>query len=376
MNFTDSEAQVIIANAILEERFTNDRLILGELASSISCWVISNEQILIRLKEKLGIGYLFGIPMKFEEDRQLANLIFPNYQDINIEYTTLHNPETMGSYGVIYNSAKKPLLFIVYSVSISEVGIEYQKEQMLGFFRINKHTAPLYQHNISNLKVYKLIDLKDEFPVLLDELSPQCKDFNLLPKWLKEIVINMQFNPEDYKFANIINFVFEIADVITDNKLRGIIKATIERTIMNQGNPISLGETVKEDIEIKDSINFAFIQADQLASLKDKLDKFYISLPDRSSKLKLLFLLGQIAKRGALGYDHGGKNQANELFYTLALKVASLIKAEDGEQEDKTLLDLIKCLEEGGCIEQATYLFAIEKQNNHVLEIWDTINYS
>ena len=158
-------------------------------------------------------------------------------------------------------------------------------------------------------------------------------------------------------------------------ELAPVIKNTIQRLIILNGNRFQLDIEPVKDMAIKDKINKSTIS---ILEIKENveyqetssfIDNFWGSL-DENKKFLLIFFLGQIAKDGALGYHHGVNNQANDFFYTLTRYYTEKLRSKFNEPQDnkqKAITNLLNKLKNGECIEAATNTFMI---NLELSDIW------
>lgn len=99
-----------------------------------------------------------------------------------------------------------------------------------------------------------------------------------------------------------------------------LIINSITRILDNHGDKISITQNINDNQKIKDEINIYLNEfySKNTGMLEHKLNEVWSNLANVKEKAKFIYLLGHIAKSGALGYENNGLNQANELYYTLA----------------------------------------------------------
>jgi hypothetical protein len=246
---------------------------------------------------------------------------------------------------------------------------------------MDKSTALIYQDNLKHLSLYDLTNLQENYPKLLDMTSNDTYD--KCPNWLKKAIDFKKFNINKYRYKYLISFVLELVDkiVIEKNELLVLVKDTIKRAVQLKGDHFKLKEDIKEDIHIKDDINNSIIKFAEISEeTKNSIDNFW-GLLNIDNKFRLIFLLGQIAKSGALGYHYKlningkmeEKNQSNEFFYTLTIYYAEKLKQEMNDANNIIILNnLLNELNQGNCIEVATNNLAL-CFNNKLYDVWENI---
>lgn len=369
MSFFDLNAQRLIITAINNSAFKQNLSIRALLRNSISNWVITDEELQQELSKIFPESYFFGRIIDFSSAVLPESIALNSTSEINIEYTAIHNGDSCGSYGVIYAADNNPKWLIVYVDKVSEGNSQKQIiGQMLGFLRINEVEAPYYQGNISKLKVYDLTRIDGGYPTLLNELGPQAVEFERLPIWLKQTILRVNFSPCDYEQTAIMEYGLTIANILDGPILKPIVISTIQRIILNQGERLQISNNAEDDKKIKEDINIAFNNSINEEAFQS-LNEFYDTLT-KEQKLKLIFLLGHIAKDGALGYHHGNENQANQLYYDFCKRCAEKLQHEDSAIPG--INNLITALQGGQCIGAAMHNFAWV--NPSVFSIWDRKN--
>jgi hypothetical protein len=306
--------------------------------------------------------------------KNFPNNIKVNEQEINLEYTiwqeiadqSLDKKDNFnfGTFGFVYNIEGNPILLIIYCDN-SNNSIQNKQEQMEGFFNMEETTYYIYQNNLSYIHLYDLINIHDCYPSLLDTIK---NDNNNYPTWLQQAIKFNNFNLEQYKHKNLISFVLNLVNkiIINDNKISSIVTNAIKILIQNQGNTFKIFNDKEKDMAIKDYINekIPFIPL----NINNFIDSFWNSLTKNEDKYKLIFLLGQIAKAGALGYHYGNKNESNYFFYLLAHHFALKLK---NSNNNSAIEKLIKQCQEGICIENATNDFMFNLRHLYKLEeVW------
>ena len=132
------------------------------------------------------------------------------------------------------------------------------------------------------------------------------------------------------------------------------MKSIIQTCIAQGGDSVSLAAIPKEDQALKDAMN-QLCPIETMDPFIEKLETFLAgiggsSLEKEATYSRLGFLFGQLAKKGVLGYHHGSKNTANDLFYTLSARCFRKLSSSPTLPE-RDLQTLLKDLDEGLCIE-------------------------
>ena len=187
---------------------------------------------------------------------------------------------------------------------------------------ITSEYSYLYKGTLEKVAVYNCSVLTEGYPSKM-EVSKTHVDFNALPMYLMEAIRQNSFDSSTFTHHATIAFVAStILDPIVQknpdlgNKMKGII----QQAISNKGRDVSIASTRAEDGKIKDAINALCADVATIHNFEDSVMTHFKSLGNDPDKARLAYLLGQIAKAGVLGYHHGDKNQANDLFYSLSKK--------------------------------------------------------
>ena len=180
--------------------------------------------------------------------------------------------------------------------------------------------SALYADTLGKIAVYNCSVLTDGYPSKM-EVSKTHADFNALPMYLMEAIRQNSFDASKFNHPQTIAFVAStILDPIVkkNRELGNKMKGIIQEAILNKGGEVSIASTREEDGAIKDAINT--LCAATTHDFEASVMTHFNSLSTDRDKARLAYLLGQIAKAGVLGYHHGKKNQANDLFYSLSKK--------------------------------------------------------
>ena len=404
MNITSNEAQKEIAEAISTDRFGTDPEVLKALAISLgkmnitdprdiksigdkylelnpnlakyilSRWIISDE--VIAYAPEFAPYHFFGQleanvqsrAKEAESDDKIENVENVS-QSFDIALGSLNVPKegNLGSYGFIYNENGEPEALIILAENDS------LQEYLTGFLKMTVDTQPIYSSLVNNVKVYKI---KTNGGYTYVDNAHDVPD-DELPNWLKIAKSYVTFDPNSYQDADLIKFALSFPQKLTDPEMSRLSTSVIQRLIINQGGTARIGSDISTDQGLKDKINTEFLLLlERLLSndLDAEINSLWNTLPDTSSKAKLIFLLGQIAKQGALGYHHGDNNQANEFYYTLTLKLAEKFMTELDVSDDSvphaSLEELIRTLKRGECIEAASHQFMIDNPHLHLNDVW------
>ena len=408
MNITSDEAHKELAEAIDSNRFGDDLEVLKALATSLgkmnitdknsiqmigvkyfklnpnlakyilSRWIISDDLIANSsedFKQYIESYHLFGqlkndlTASADQEESSAGNMIegisntFPSI-DIALKRLNIPVQDNVGSYGFIYNEDGKPEALIIFASADS------LDEQALGFLRMTIDTQPLYGFLSDNVKIYKISTVA-EYTYVDNRYDVADNDS---PNWLKNARAYNKFDVDNYNDKALIKFALSFTDKLEEDEIKRLTIGAIQRLIINEGNGARIGSDIAADKKLKDDINIAFIGIYTDDELDDKINQTWSDLHDQESKAKLIFLIGQIAKSGALGYEHGGANQANTLYYTLAQKLTNKFLQEFPEDENsqlrESLIKLKNKLDSGTCIEVASNEFMLENPILHINTVW------
>jgi len=404
MNITDPEAQQDITSAIDKGYLPKDL----DLQGLQSRWVILNERGLNNETSnythiQFGNGYgrhnyddlsRLDIKVKGEQVNYTEHCFGPKNQNAKDGY---------GTYGIIYQQSQ-PKYLISYFEDILDsdppLVIAEKEERFKGFFSSSEF-AILYLQNLSHVKVFEFIfsnEHKEYQAKIIDNHSMSAELYPDLPPWLKHKLLQNQFKVEDYKALKIIGGILgfieklSLTELLTQ-ELKHSIEQGVKSVIKSGGEAVKLSADTEQDMKIKDSINKAIPIADEgfHKTANVCFDALYKELTSDEEKLQLIFLLGQIAKQGALGYHYGDNNQANEFFYSMAAYCTEKLKTEwddlskkgNHSDSDNTFLnsnfvktefqDFHKGINLGICIESLTHSLAIaaDKMNFNLYGVWE-----
>ena len=381
MNITAEGAQHNLTKAILESPIN----IPGWSLKYILSRQIVGEQVRNDHPE-LNATHFFGkfepdLLAKAKEDEKNTGMIdgvsgvstmIETFFDIN-GVSSGYNGKIAGSYGFIYDKDGNPDYLIVLAKKADNIPVQTIAEEMHGFFNMTKNTYPIYGSLLQNVRVYKLVNNGLIYPnpsinVISDSLTG----------WLKNAHKLSKFDLAEYNDQNLLKFALDLTDNIADPELRDSTIKGIQLLINGEGNQIQLGSTELKDKELKDKIEKALpygeIVGDLPNSNKTRMEEFWATLHDNSSKAKLIFLLGQIAKKGALGYELGGNNRANSFYYLMTLEFAKKFRKEFPDNSTEPLAvslnHLIHDLKGGICIEAASNSFMINNPTLMLNTVW------
>ncbi|MCE2706451.1 MAG: hypothetical protein LW807_05180 [Proteobacteria bacterium] len=360
IDFTPPEYQVRVIKYMLKN---NNLLKLNKVNLIISNWTIEKAQyneILALLKQyKLNNEE----HIQFGAFSNLNECVKKNVNGVNIEDCLEH----FGSYGITYNKDYKPELLVVYKdTENNPIGFK-------DFFNRDINHI-INQHKLSNIKVYNFVEsISGLYPAQIDDLSAHSIYFNSFPTWLQNKIKLNHFNINAYVSADILKFV--INDLLssvpfTTSNTKEQCKHIIQEIIKIKGKRFDISTNQIENTKFKDQINQEFNAIENLVTYKVLLGKFWLTIKNNEEKLKLCFLLGQLAKDGALGYHNNKSNQANDAFYGLFEHCISKI-INDGNSHPE-LLKIQDLAKTGACIEILSNDLLI-KVNPNVLSVWDTI---
>ena len=408
MNFTHSVVQQELAKAIHDGKFGANPEVLNELALSLASCNFSDLDALQTLALTIATGK-FGDPLPialkaaistwilkpevfaaicsrypqlFNHDHSQLALKLEEYSyqyDVQAPQRTIeaiaidecfssdatNTNRGMVSYGITYNKIGQPDFLIIYSADLQpgKANIQEIQENFAGFFSVDAEHKMLYQNNLRQIKIFALAP--NTYPVLLEK-SSIAQQFKTFPAWLQTAIISNEFNPEAYNSPALLQFVLSFVNesLASHTELRNQCNSIISSIIMGQGGTFNLSRDPSYDIQIKDAINNAFdaLNPSKMESYSTQLQRFWETLTTTADKLKLAFLLGQIAKKGALGYHHHRENdennQANMAFYALAARCIDWLLRESSPEitlELRTKLNNISSnLTQGMCIEVAS----------------------
>jgi hypothetical protein len=147
----------------------------------------------------------------------------------------------------------------------------------------------------------------------------------------------------------------------------------IQTVIKSKGNEFYLSINKKDDAKLKEKINDEFNIVDNMHKYLILLDSFWQQLTNNNDKLKLSFLLGRLAKNGALGYDYKGdnqiyQNQANECLYFLFEHCISRIIREGNA--NNTIIKIQILLRQRICINTLSIELINAELENNVTTVW------
>lgn len=176
--------------------------------------------------------------------------------------------------------------------------------------------------------------------------------------------------------------------LLLDNQIVGALQKDsngriifLEKNINDENQPIKLEDLMSNQNMCSGLFNGYILT--EYNNYEEQLNQFWPALTTFEDKLKLAFLLGQIAKRGSLGYhldiNNDATNKANDILYSLCKSCIAKIKAEtinndDIEKPFKDKIDkILKNLKQGICIEAETNKLIIEEcfKKYKIDSVWD-----
>mgnify|MGYP000449803716 CR=1 FL=1 len=291
-----------------------------------------------------------------------------------------------GSFGVVYDRLGKPDLLVIVGEGLA--GTNYEKEILVAEGNIMQALGMptiFGDKNLNKLELIKVFDLKNlkaGFPTIIDNLSSSSPEFKRLPRWLQERVKANEFNINNYKDSNLLQFAMSFAESLPEQtQLKATLVDAIKLVVEAKGGRIVLNANANEDMNLKNAINqemnsfYGSPEEQQWNLVENKLTEFWGTLQNRESKLKFIYLLGQLAKDGALGYHYDANNQANEFYYYLTIACTNKLIAEDqhdpvaSEKSKRSVVTLRDYLTTGGCIQAGTSILA--DKNKQITSVWD-----
>lgn len=297
--------------------------------------------------------------------------------DIDITDTNIEPTAKPGlAFGFVYDLAGKAELLIVYNDITDGLDDNTKQERLRGFFS----PYAIYIGCLRNVRVFNLQSNNGYIAEMRLDIPNHYPRF---PAWLRLAIDCNKFNLNDYTDRHLIQFALDLANLAQEplNSLPDkpaneppyseLVKQVIQRLVTLEGDFIFLDSDRQKDAQIKDRINASFQPFDECN--KTTIDGFWSQLSTPQEKAKLIFLVGQIAKKGALGYhivdqETGiDKNQANVFFYCLATYYTEKLLSE----KDSNLVgvsDLHDGLKVGTCIEALTNTFSIA--NGGLQSVW------
>ncbi len=258
------------------------------------------------------------------------------------------------------------------------------KEQYSGWLGGESHY--LYNLAISRVKVFDLTVESGEYPVPVDlnAVVVGSDVFKHFPLYLQVAIRNTQFDVTQFKYPKLVRFVTEqlmspfieatqgkgldtflkrIPDDVERDELRSKyadlgkeMQAVIRSAILSQGRDQLF------PVDKKDALNALAIKlyGDEYLSeasfnsiAEDLLRPVWTSL-SVEDKVRLAYLLGQMAKAGVLGYHSGENNQANDFLYMLSLYVLKQVHVMPQSRSISGLSVAIDKLKHGDCIQVVT----------------------
>ncbi len=301
--------------------------------------------------------------------------------DIDITDTNIEPTAKPGlAFGFVYDLAGKAELLIVYNDITDGLDDNTKQEHLRGFFSPYASHAIIYMGCLRNVRVFNLQSNNGYIAEMRLDIPNHYPRF---PAWLRLAIDCNKFNLNDYTDRHLIQFALDLANLAQEplNSLPDkpaneppyseLVKQVIQRLVTLEGDFIFLDSDRQKDAQIKDRINASFQPFDECN--KTTIDGFWSQLSTPQEKAKLIFLVGQIAKKGALGYhivdqETGiDKNQANVFFYCLATYYTEKLLSE----KDSNLVgvsDLHDGLKVGTCIEALTNTFSIA--NGGLQSVW------
>lgn len=298
-----------------------------------------------------------GNSMNFEDALGLVNGVNAN------------NMLAYGSFGITYDTNNKPDLLIIMAHAVDNThSQDYLAEQIAGFLNIQTKTprdiVNIYAKVMTYLRIY---DLKShpKYPVIITNLDSNSAYFERFPKWLKKNIKIIEGNDKENIYTD---KVLKFVEVLPDNESKELIITSIKRIINHKGNSIKLDQDNNKDQELKMKINtyLSEFYSNKPNLMVQQLDNVWSGFKNKDDKLKFIYLLGQIAKSGSLGYHYKQDNQANELYYTLTKLSAKKLYNED--QTVPGLASLINGLDNAHCVEVVTNSFMIV--NPTISDVW------
>ena len=243
---------------------------------------------------------------------------------------------------------------------LCKIGAESVREESFKGW-ITSDFPMLYADTLGKVAVYNCSALNQGYPSKM-EASETYADFNALPMYLMEAIRQNSFDSSRFMHPKTISFVVStiLEPIIKKNPdLGNKMKGIIQQAILTKGESVSIASTRAEDGAIKDAINALCADVATTHNFEDSVMTHFNSLGDDQDKARLPFLLGQIAKAGVLGYEHGNRNQANDLFYSLSRKCFDELKSSRAMVFPD---DFHTNLARGICIESATHGFLSSNQ--------------
>lgn len=265
----------------------------------------------------------------------------------NKEYTYLF-------YGKRDTESEYPKLLLTYNVRT-----EFDRQEFQGW--LSPLYPGLFHHVVGKVKVY---DLSGTHPMLLDIQTSDHDLFHELPIFMRKGILDHHFDIKMYMHSQELNLIFgkdgllsllrathqsDVDKLALINKMESIIKMCI----VQQGGAVMLSSDPFQDKSIKDAIN-ALCPIEGKDPFILKVSEFLASKSEATCA-RLAFLFGQLAKRGVLGYEFRGQNQANELFYVLSSECFKRLTSQTLEED--ALQKVLEKLEQGVCIELITHGF-------------------
>ena len=360
INFTDSDSQVYLRQAFDKGCFGKS---IPNSTKSMLSKSIDKAELFI-LQEQLKDHVQFAANF-MEYDYQDTDSYCPKISTMNVEYCftaeTQKATHGYGTHGITYDKNGNPELLIIYSEDLNQKKQNKPAitEKINGLIYAPAESKFLYQDALEHIKVFSLQPALDNLPRKLD-LSRYTDKFTTFPSWLQSAIIKNQFKATEYKSAHLISFIMDFVtnSLIQVPELKNKCNNIIAKVISGQGNSFSLSSNVADDAKIKDAINMAF-NADDATTMNKyvkNLQQFWHSLTKVEDKLQLIFILGQIAKKGALGYHQHNDNTANIAFYKLCQQCLEwFIRDEPSSEQVKLQLkEILEHLKLGLCIEVET----------------------
>ena len=378
MNFTDPDAQRTIANEFNNVKFDVISIDKTKLQKHIlSNWVINQYEQYINSNDNT-LHHQFGAT-DFTETNYPKKITNGNtYIAIDVCF------EGSGTLGVTYNKTGEPNFLIVLK------GTHSNDPEFIGYFYGDSKLKYLYHDNLfKNLKIYNLKILNQGYPSVIDDLTKKHTEYESFPKWLQSMIDKSKFNYDDYQSSKIIKFVIEtiVGNIKCEAELKKTCISIIQQIIKKHGDYVNVSSDPQIDAQIKKKINDEFaaemLNDDTYKDAALSLKGYYDTL-QLADKLKLTFLLAQIAKRGALGYhlkvNNGNQvvedNCANTLFYYLTNWCIEQLKNNQDKGIKSEMRNAITQahtdLMEGICIETISNDFAdvMNDQNFNLRDVF------
>ncbi|MDD3266903.1 MAG: hypothetical protein PHC75_06990 [Burkholderiales bacterium] len=244
-----------------------------------------------------------------------------------------------GGYSVTYDAEGNPDLLIVLAEGVNDKNINNVRKKMQAFLITDPKFKYLYDDVVESVRVY---DLKNpsynkgsEIALLMNNtVSKSSKNYARFPFWLQKAIFTQEFNADDYKYNNLINFTFSLMELLPENtaqskQLKETVFKAIKYTIKNSGDK-TIFSNKEDELKVKNKLN-VFMSKNLLSKSADinaLLNKLWptISFHD---KFRLLLLCSTLAGENSLGYN----NQANEFYYKLSNVIAEKMSNEPIEND-------------------------------------------